>query len=136
MTSLALVIGPIRNAVGFDVALRESNYQQLTFILRRSVGFREQRVAYLVSTRMHIQRCSERCPTRKPKQHVQRIRRKHEEWRYGEGFVYGTSDEVEEGEHGEDGDEDYVVYYGRVAGFGFRDHVACERHYEEGEEEL
>ena len=54
----------------------------------------------------------------------------------GEAVVHGYKDEVDEREHGEDGDEDAVVDDGWVAVEGIVDDVSCEREDEERPEEL
>lgn len=56
--------------------------------------------------------------------------------RRAEAVLDGCRDQVEERQHGEDGDEHGVVDDAGVAGKGIGDHVADKRHDEEGPEEL
>ncbi len=67
---------------------------------------------------------------------VEGIRGEHEEGRYGEGLADCSRNQVEEGQHSEDGNEHDIVDDGGIAASGVGDHVADQGHYEEGPEEL
>jgi hypothetical protein len=85
---------------------------------------------------MHAQLRRQCHRTAEPKQSVERIKRQWYDTVDREGFHEGRGDEVEEGEHGEDGAEHAVVDDGWVASCGVRNNVAHECHDEEGPEEL
>lgn len=67
---------------------------------------------------------------------VQCIKNDHEEWVTLERLLEGRGNEVEQRQHGEDGDKHVVVDNRWVAGVGGRNHVTDERHDEESPDEL
>lgn len=66
---------------------------------------------------------------------VESVQGEHGQWD-GHAFDDGRSNEVEQGQHGEDGDKHDVVDDGVVAGESLGDHVAGQGQDEEGQEEL
>lgn len=54
----------------------------------------------------------------------------------GNGFDKGCGNEIEQGQHAEDGNEHLIVNHGRVAVGSLRNNVADECHDEESPEEL
>ena len=66
---------------------------------------------------------------------VESVKGEHGQWD-GHAFDDGRSNEVEQGQHGEDGDKHDVVDDGVVAGESLGDHVARQGQDEEGQEEL
>jgi hypothetical protein len=85
---------------------------------------------------MHTQLRGQCHRTTEPKQCIERIERQWYDTADCEGANKGRWDEVEEGEHGEDGAEHAVVDDGWVAFCGVRYDIAHKRHNEEGPEEL
>lgn len=84
---------------------------------------------------MHAQVGSEGDAADEEQKRVERVQSKHGDWN-GESVHDGSSDQVDERQHGEDGDEHDVVDDGRVAGEGIVDDVSSQREDEEGHEEL
>ena len=74
--------------------------------------------------------------TAEPEEQVEDVEDEWQERVEGELVAHRGWDEVEEGEHAEDGDEEVVIDDAVVAAVPLVDHVARERHDEEGPEEL
>lgn len=66
---------------------------------------------------------------------VESVKGEHGQWD-GHAFDDGRSNEVKQGQHGENGDKHDVVDNGVVAGESLGDHVAGQGQDEEGQEEL
>lgn len=89
---------------------------------------------YLIAAAVNAQVGCQRHRTAEPEDGVQDVEDEGKPGGDGEVLPYRGGQEVEEGEHAEDGAEEAVVDDGRAAGFG--DHVADNGHDEEGPEEL
>ena len=91
---------------------------------------------YLVATAMHIQVRRKRNTAAKEEDGIQSVGEDHEDRRYGKPLIYSCDYQVDERQHCKYGDEHAVIYYGRIAGVGFGNHVADKSHDEERAEEL
>lgn len=65
-----------------------------------------------------------------PEKSQEQIKTKHEHWVELKAVIEGGGDEVEEGEHGDDGEEHGVVDNWRIASERIVNHVSDERHDE------
>lgn len=76
---------------------------------------------------MHVKTRCQRNAGAEEENGVQHINRNHYHRMYREALFDGGGDQVEEGEHPEDGGEHHVVNDGRVAGYGVCDDIAIQR---------
>ena len=72
---------------------------------------------------MYSELCCERNATDQKEQHVKAIKTDHEQRVNGKPLVHRGRDEINEREHGEDGDEHAIIDDGCVAGNGIMDHI-------------
>lgn len=84
---------------------------------------------------MYAHVCSQGDATNKEQKSVERVEYKHGD-RNSEAFHDGGANQVEERQHGENGDEHDIVDDRRVAGDGIGDDIADQRHDQEGHQEL
>ncbi len=85
---------------------------------------------------MYVKICCQRDTTNEEEQGVQAVGDDHEDARNRECFVDCTRDEVEQGQHREDGNKHDIIYDGGIARGGVGDDVADKCQYEERPEEL
>lgn len=94
------------------------------------------RATYPVRTAVHIELRRRRDRAAEPEDDVQHVQHERDHRVEGELVADGRGNEVEEAEHAEDGDKEVVVDNAAVAVAPIVDHVARERHDEEGPEKL
>lgn len=138
---LLAALVPVRCAVGdgvlVEVVLRMHNIvSDPSTHTSLSVSRETRGVTNVIAARVHAQLGSERDRAAEPEQRVQRIEHQGDDPAQLNGANEDGGDEVEQGEHGEDGAEHGVVDDGGVAASGVGDHVADEGEDEEGPEEL
>lgn len=126
------VVGAICDLVLGGVTLFEVEKKKI------SAGFLSGRpdVTYAVATAMSSQLRCERHSAAEEEEHVQSIHGKRNHRMSREPVVEGSGKQVDEREHGEDGDEHAVVDDGGVTGCSVLDCVADQSHDEESPEEL
>lgn len=89
---------------------------------------------YRVVAAVHVQVRGRRDTADKPENGVQDVEHQRDDGMEGQGLLDARRQEVEEGEHAEDGAEKIVVDHGAAA--AGRDEVAGERHDQDRPEEL
>lgn len=82
-------------------------------------------MAYLIATAAHMQLCGHGDGAREEQQDHERVDPRRQVRVDPEILLDGGRDQVEEGEHGDHGQEHGVVDHGRVAVVGVVDDVAC-----------
>ena len=80
---------------------------------------------YIIATAMRTKLCSKSDAADQEEEGVEAFERKRENWMKSEAVVHGYKDEVDERQHGEDGDKDAVVDDGRVSVKSIVDDVSC-----------